>query len=100
MRNGGHVKDIDFSIPIRGFLKKYSSGMSGAAKFALLVAYYAKGNHNLTVHLADIESAWSTSLMGGKFNSAYTVRAKDNDWVSSESFGSYRLRPSWKSIFE
>lgn len=90
---------VDFTIPIRAFLKKYSAGLSGPEKFTLLLAYLAKGNENKSIALADIQSAWPTSLMGGKFNPAYTIRAKDNDWVHTESAGSYRLRPSWKAIF-
>jgi hypothetical protein len=37
-------RNIDFDIPIRGFIKKYSKSLSGPKKFALLVAYFQKEN--------------------------------------------------------
>lgn len=93
---------VDFSIPARAFIKKYSSNMIGAEKFALLVAYLAKGDESKAISLPEIQNEWNrmTELLGGKFNRAYTVRVRDNDWVNAEKTGSYHLRPSWKSIFE
>jgi hypothetical protein len=72
---------IDFSMPIRPFIKAHSAGMSGAQKFTLLVAYLTKGNEKSTVSLATIEAEWNrmTNLLGGKFNGAHSGRARDND---------------------
>jgi hypothetical protein len=47
---------VDFSIPLRAFVKKHSAGMSGAKKFTLLVAYLAKGNLQKDILLTDVEA--------------------------------------------
>lgn len=96
------VGEIDFSTPLRPFIKKHSAGKSGAQKFALLVAYLTKGDQKRTVSLAEVEKEWSrmTELLGGKFNGAHSGRARDNDLVATEKAGLYRLRPNWKAIFE
>ena len=41
----------------------------------------------------------SKGLLGMKFNRLYTSQARENDWASTEKTGAYRLRPSWKAIF-
>lgn len=43
---------IDFSMPIRAFVKKYGTDMNGAKKFTLLVAYLTKGDPAKNVALA------------------------------------------------
>ena len=78
--------------------------MNGAKKFTLLIAYLTKGDSSKTVPLSEIESHWnrmkSKRLLGMKFNRLYTSQARENDWVSAEKTGTYRLRPSWKAIFD
>lgn len=37
-------KQVDFELSIRNFVKTYGRSMSGPQRFALLVAYYTKGN--------------------------------------------------------
>lgn len=95
--------DIDFSKPLRAFIKEYSDGMNGAKKFTLVLAYLAKGNLEKEILLTDIEKHWnrmtSKTLLGMKFNRFYTAQAKENDWVDVVKQGSYHLRPNWKSIF-
>ena len=93
---------LDFSMPIRPFMKAYSNGMSGPQKFALLVAYLAKSDEQKTIALADIEKEWDrmTELLGGKFNRAYSGRARNDDLVAAEKAGFYRLRPNWQAIFK
>ena len=94
--------NIDFSVPTRAFIKKYSGGMNGAKKFTLVVALLSKGNTSNKVRLADIETCWNktTALLGTKFNRLYSSEAKNNDWVNTEKTGSYYLRPDWKQIFQ
>ena len=96
-------KDIDFSMPIRPFIKKYSTGMSGPKKFTLLIAFLAKGDATKRVPLENIKKQWNKvtakNLLGMKFNPFYSGRAKDNDWVDTEKTSLYYLRPSWKAIF-
>lgn len=93
---------LDFTIPVRAFVKKYSGGMNGAKKFTLLLAYLSGGNPSRTVNLADIETQWNRmtakGLLGMKFNRLYSSEARDNDWAATEKSGVYRLRPSWKAI--
>jgi len=93
---------LDFSMPIRAFIKKYSGRMSGPKKFTLMLAYLAKGNLDKEIMLTDIEDRWnrmtSKSLLGMKFNRFYSSQAKENDWVHASKQGSYHLRPNWKSI--
>jgi hypothetical protein len=97
-------RNIDFGIPIRGFIKKYSKNLSGPKKFALLVAYFSKGELKKETLLDEIEKNWnkmkSQELLGMKFNTTYAVRAKENDWVEAKKHGVYSLRPLWKEIFE
>jgi hypothetical protein len=94
---------LDFTMPLRAFVKKHSDGLNGAKKFALLLAYLTKGDASKTVPLSDIQTQWNKmtgkGLLGMKFNRLYTSQARENDWVSTEKTGSYRLRPSWKAIF-
>ncbi len=94
---------VDFSMPLRAFVKKYGAGMAGPKKFVLVLAYLAKGNPDGEVALTEIENQWnrmtSKTLLGMKFNRFYTAQAKENDWVDTSKQGSYHLRPNWKSIF-
>ena len=94
---------LDFTMSLRAFVKKHSARLNGAKKFTLLLAYLSKGDTSKTVELADIESQWnkmtSKSLLGMKFNRLYTSESRENDWSSTEKAGLYRLRPSWKAIF-
>jgi len=90
-------------MSLRAFVKKHSRSLNGAKKFTLLLAYLTKGDGNKTVPLSEIESHWnkmtSKGLLGMKFNRLYTSQARENDWARTEKTGAYRLRPSWKTIF-
>lgn len=102
-KTGKKYKVIDFSMPIRPFVKKYSKEMSGPKKFTLLLAFLSKGEVSKQIELKEIKKCWnkmtSKSLLGMKFNLFYSGNAKENDWVNTEKSGSYHLRPSWKEIF-
>jgi hypothetical protein len=91
---------LDYGMPIRAFFKKYQAGLSGPKKFTLLVAYLSKGNLQKSVPTADLRKNWNKmkGLLGFEFNTFYSTSAKDSDWVNAER-NSYRLRPSWKEIF-
>jgi hypothetical protein len=95
---------IDFSIPIRAFIKKYCVRMNGSKKFTLVVAYLAKGDEAKGIPLSEIEAQWnrmtSEALLGMKFNRLYSAQARENDWVNSGKGGIYNLRPAWRSIFD
>jgi hypothetical protein len=96
-------KAIDFSTPMRAFVKKHSNGMNGPKKFALLVAYLTKGEVSKQVSLVEVVKQWNKmtgkGLLGMKFNPVYTVRARESDWVHAEKAGMYKIRPAWKEIF-
>ncbi len=96
-------RDIDFSMPIRPFVKKYVVGMNGPKKFTLVLAHLAGGDSSKKVSLEDVEKQWNKmtakGLLGVKFNRFYTSKAKDHDWVHTEKSGLYQLRPSWQKIF-
>jgi hypothetical protein len=94
----------DFSMPIRAFVKKNGSGMNGAKKFVLLVAYFTKGDRTKRASLAEIEKHWNKmtgkNLLGMQFNAIYSLRAREHAWVNTEKAGSYYLRPEWTEIFQ
>lgn len=93
---------LDFNLPIRPFIKKYSQGMSGPKKFTLLVAYLTKADEKKTITLEEVKESWhrmeGKSLLGMEFNRFYSGAAKDNDWVHASSTATYSVRPSWKKI--
>jgi len=93
---------VNFATPIRNFVKLHARDMSGAQKFALLVAYLTKGDGKKELLMTDVEKNWNRMkpLLGGKFNFAYTTRAKDNGWVDSPKRGFYVVLPGWKGIFD
>ncbi len=86
----------DFSLPMRAFMKRYAKGLGGPQKFTLLVAKLSGGKTGPGISLGQLEKTWNrmTALMG-KFNPAYTTRAKDNGWVDTTKTGHYALRSSW-----
>jgi hypothetical protein len=108
-KRGHHSKakkgsnDIDYSKPLRPFVKRYGAGMSGPKKFTLVLAHLAGGDLSKNVSLDQVQRYWSRmtakGLLGMKFNRFYSAKAKDNDWVNTEKSGLYHLRPSWKEIF-
>jgi hypothetical protein len=95
---------LDFTIPVRPFIKKYSKELSGAKKFVLLVARLTGGDVAKTVSLDDVVKQWNKmkarGLLGMKFNHFYPAAAKDKDWVATGKSGLYHLRPSWKEILK
>ncbi len=93
---------VNFATPIRNFVKLHARDMSGPQKFALLVAYLTKGDNKKELLVTDVEKNWNRMkpLLGGKFNVAYTTRAKDNGWVDSPKRGFYVILPGWKGIFD
>ena len=91
---------LDFSKPVRPFMKSYSQGMNGQKKFTLLLARLAKGDLATGIALTEIERHWKkmTAIMEMDFNRYFTSKARDEDWVESAK-GQYKLRPGWKAIF-
>lgn len=97
------IASIDFTSGERAFIKRHGGGMNGQQKFALLLAYLAKGDSTKHVSLEEVKKHWNKmtakGLLGMKFNIFYSTKAKEHDWVKTEKNGLYHLRPSWKDIF-
>jgi len=91
---------LEFSLPVRPFIKKYSAGMSGSRRLVLLVARLASGVEGSSVSISEVQDAWGkmTALMGGAYNSAHASRARDNGWVDSPKAGTLTLLNGWKGI--
>jgi hypothetical protein len=87
-----------FSLNPRAFMKKYGSNGTGAQKFTLLLARLASGDPSREVTFETIKGQWN-KMKGiiGKFNPAYSLRARDEDWVETKKQGVYVLKPSWKN---
>lgn len=94
--------EIDFSMQSRAFFKKYAKGFSGTKVFVLMVAYFMNQQKSDMAPLADIQKEWSKmkGIIKYKYSSAYTVRAKESDWIDSPKSSFYSLRPNWKDIFK
>ena len=93
-----------FTKPERAFVKAYARGLNGQKKFALLLAYLAKGEKGREVELKEVEKRWNKmkapNLFGAKFNRFYPTVAKEHGWVDSPRHGVYVLTESWQEIFE
>jgi hypothetical protein len=91
-----------FGLPIRPFIKRFSSGMSGPKRFVLMVAHAAKGQLSVEVDGQALQKQWSkmSALMGGDFNTAYPSRARDNAWIESPKAGVFVLLGEWKEILQ
>jgi len=96
------VASVDFEVNERAFAKKHAKGLSGPKKFALVIAYLAKGDPKKEIPLKAVEKVWNrmTALLGGRFNRFYSNKAKENGWVNSTKNGMYALRPEWREILE
>jgi hypothetical protein len=93
--------DVDFGTPARPFMKAFVA-LSGAKKFALLVAWTVKGDLEKQVPLAEVEALWSSmaGMLGLKFNRKFSSDARESDWVECKKAGRYNLRPNWKHILD
>lgn len=93
--------ELDFKLNERAFMKKYGQGLSGSQKFTLLLARFAEGKIGAKVSHDQVKSTWDRmkSIMGGAYNGAHAVRAKDQGWVDSPERGVYVLAADWKTAF-
>ncbi len=99
-QKGAHIPELDFTMSVRAFIKRYARRMSGPKKFTLLLAYLANGDTSKSIKFDVIKKHWKKGLFGGKINSFYSTQAKDRDWIDSQKKEEYNLRPSWKEIFK
>ncbi len=91
---------VDFSMPVRPFMKRYGHSLSGPKKLTLLIAHLAAGETDVPVLRSLVEKHWSrmNALMGGRYNGAYDTRARDQNWISSPKPGSFCLQSAWEAI--
>jgi hypothetical protein len=92
---------LDFSINIRAFMKRYATGRSGPKKFVILLAYIVKGDTSKEISLNELKASWnrmSAKNFLGKFNGFYSNEAKTRGWVDSNKHGAYHLSEEWKSV--
>lgn len=96
--------ELDFSLNIRAFVRKFVAGNSGPRKFVLLLAYLVEGKTGKDVELAKIQKEWnnmsSKRLLNGEFNRYYSNEAKTQGWVNSNERGIYCLSNSWRDAYE
>lgn len=90
----------DFGLNERAFADRYIKGKSPAIRFAMLVAYLAKGDVTHEVSYDEIKTTWSrmTSIIKN-FNPKYTTAAKTAGYVDSPRTSIYVLSPGWEDIF-
>jgi hypothetical protein len=95
---GKSESSISFNHNPRAFMKKYGNGLGGTQKFTLLLARLTEGETNREITLGDIQKSWNRMkpLMGGPFNGAHSIRARDHGWVDTSKRGVYLLTDSWK----
>jgi hypothetical protein len=92
--------ELQFTVPVRPFMKKYGTGMSGSKRLVLLAAHMAGGNVGTSVEIGEVQRLWGkmSVLMGGAYNPAHVSRARDNGWIDSPKFGTLALLNDWKQI--
>jgi len=91
---------LSFDMNVVAFMNKHAKGMSGPAKFTLLVAYLAKGDPSAQVPYQEISDQWNRmKTVLGKFNAVSGNRAKASGWVEPVKKGVWKLTGSWKDIF-
>jgi hypothetical protein len=94
------LNDLQFTLPIRPFMKKYGAGLSGSKRLVLLVAHLVKGDIESSVETSAVQKLWSkmSALMGGAYNPAHASRARDNGWIDSPKAGTLTLLSGWKEV--
>lgn len=95
---------LDWSLNERAFVARYATGMTGAEKLVLLIAFLTKGDTGMPIALSNIEGLWNKmtakTLLGMKFNRKYTTDAKTAGWINSPATGQYQLTFGWYEIYE
>jgi hypothetical protein len=93
-------KGIDFDLPVRPFVKRHAAGRSGPKRLTILVAHAVKGHVGGRVGRTDVESQWArmTHILGGPYNSAYGVRARDNGWIDLREGDVLELLSGWEEV--
>jgi hypothetical protein len=93
---------LNFSLPLRPFIKAHGTGLSGPRKLTLLLSHIAGGKTDVAVPISEVEKQWSKieALMGGPYNGAYGIRARDQGWIDSPKRGSFTIRDGWEEVLQ
>jgi len=91
----------NFELNERAFADRYLKGKSPAVRFAMLIAYIAKGDVGHEVSLEEVKAVWGrmTSIIKN-FNRKYTTVAKTLGYVDSPRTSIYVLSVGWEAIFD
>lgn len=99
--NMNDAKSINFNLNERAFASKYAKDRTPAQRFAILVAFHAKGNISEEVSLKQVQDSWKrmTAIIKN-FNRKYTTEAKTQGLVDSPRASTYQLGADWKAAFD
>ena len=91
---------VNFRLNERAFADKYVKGKAPEIRFAMIVAYLAKGDETREITIGDIKGAWGrmTSMLKS-FNDKYPTVAKTKGYVDSPRKSVYVLSSEWKELF-
>lgn len=91
----------NFKLNERAFADKYIKGKAPEIKFAMIVAYLAKGDETKEVAIGEIKDIWRrmTSILKS-FNDKYPTVAKTRGYVDSPRKSIYLLSSEWKELFQ
>ena len=91
----------NFNLNERAFADRYLKGKSPAVRFAMLIAYIAKGDASHEVSLEEVKAVWGRMTSKIKnFNRKYTTVAKTLGYVDSPRTSIYVLSVGWEAVFD
>lgn len=100
---GRRIDKKTFSLNERAFIRRFAADKSGPRKFALVLAYLAKGDVSKEIERKVIESLWkkmSGKQLLGDFNGYYANEAKNQGLVDSKKRGYYNLTDEWERVLD
>lgn len=91
----------NFRLNERAFADKHIKGESPEIRFAMIVAYLAKGDETKEITIGEIKNIWGrmTSILKS-FNDKYPTVAKTKGYVDSPRKSVYVLSSEWKELFQ
>ncbi len=72
--SGGKVQEptrreaLDFSLPVRAFVKRYAKGLRGPQKFTLLLARLTGGKADTALSGQDVARAWNLGIFASNIS--------------------------------
>src|SRR6266446_775608 len=90
--------ELDFSLPIRPFIKRYAKGVSGPRRFAILVAHLAKGDVKAEIAFKDIVTSTRSVDALVKHFKAEVDEYHKGEWEKSLSKGGKFIEAVLKAL--